>query len=128
MGLDTSHDCWHGAYSAFTRWRTALGRAAGLPIGKVPLFGGGAPTIDWPDTTKLDQTDALRILIEHSDCDGEIPWQVCGPMADRLEALLPELEKLGDGGGHIGNYVAKTKQFIDGLRLASAHQEDVEFH
>lgn len=21
MGLDTSHDCWHGAYSAFTRWR-----------------------------------------------------------------------------------------------------------
>lgn len=21
MGLDVSHDAWHGAYSAFTRWR-----------------------------------------------------------------------------------------------------------
>jgi hypothetical protein len=29
MGLDTSHDCWHGAYSAFMRWRSELCRAAG---------------------------------------------------------------------------------------------------
>ncbi len=24
MGLDTSHDCWHGPYSQFMRWRTWL--------------------------------------------------------------------------------------------------------
>ena len=24
MGLDTSHDCWHGPYSAFMRWPVDL--------------------------------------------------------------------------------------------------------
>ena len=31
MGLDVSHDCWHGAYSAFMRWRCAVAKAAGMP-------------------------------------------------------------------------------------------------
>lgn len=31
MGLDTSHDCWHGAYSAFMQWRCGIAKAAGLP-------------------------------------------------------------------------------------------------
>ena len=31
MGLDTTHDCWHGAYSAFMRWRQEIARIAGLP-------------------------------------------------------------------------------------------------
>jgi hypothetical protein len=25
MGLDTTHDAWHGAYSAFMRWREKVG-------------------------------------------------------------------------------------------------------
>lgn len=32
MGLDTSHGAWHGAYSAFSRWRTEIARAAGIPL------------------------------------------------------------------------------------------------
>lgn len=32
MGLDTTHDCWHGAYSAFGRWREGLAKAAGIPL------------------------------------------------------------------------------------------------
>lgn len=31
MGLDVSHNCWHGAYSAFMRWRKKLAEVAGLP-------------------------------------------------------------------------------------------------
>jgi hypothetical protein len=31
MGLDTTHNCWHGAYSAFMRWRQEIAKAAGLP-------------------------------------------------------------------------------------------------
>lgn len=31
MGLDTSHGCWSGAYSAFMRWRQMLASAAGFP-------------------------------------------------------------------------------------------------
>jgi len=32
MGLDTTHGCWHGAYSAFHRWRAGLANAAGIPL------------------------------------------------------------------------------------------------
>jgi hypothetical protein len=31
MGLDCSHDAWHGAYSAFHTWRKKLAEVAGLP-------------------------------------------------------------------------------------------------
>jgi len=31
MGLDTTHDCWHGSYGAFHVWRSAIAKAAGLP-------------------------------------------------------------------------------------------------
>lgn len=31
MGLDCSHNAWHGAYSAFMRWRIKLAEVAGLP-------------------------------------------------------------------------------------------------
>src|SRR6185369_4265466 len=32
MGLDTTHDCGHGAYSAFMRWRQQLARIVGVPL------------------------------------------------------------------------------------------------
>ena len=32
MGLDTTHDCFHGAYSAFSRWRNAVAEAAGYMV------------------------------------------------------------------------------------------------
>ena len=31
MGLDTSHDCWHGSYSSFNSWRHEIARVAGMP-------------------------------------------------------------------------------------------------
>lgn len=31
MGLDVSHDCWHGSYSTFMKWRCVLAKASGLP-------------------------------------------------------------------------------------------------
>lgn len=31
MGLDTSHNAWHGPYGAFHRWRMKLAEVAGLP-------------------------------------------------------------------------------------------------
>ena len=38
MGLDTTHGCWHGAYSAFNRWRTAIARQIGLPLNMMEGF------------------------------------------------------------------------------------------
>jgi hypothetical protein len=154
MGLDTSHDCWHGAYSAFMRWRQAVAMAAGLPpLDLMEGFygslyrddGASLPTLyhgfKHTDDRYLERIDSglpiswdclkpspLHELLSHSDCDGEIPWESCGPIADALEALLPEMEGMGDLGGHIGDAKAKTQTFIDGLRAAYTARENVEFY
>lgn len=147
MGLDTTHDCWHGAYSAFTRWREHLAKVAGYEVHMVEFEDGQFPSrmrlamLDWgligpkylngdwdQIPVRIDGTpDPLLILITHYDCEGHILTQHCGPLADRLEELLPKLEG-EDGGGHIGSYTEKTQQFIKGLRLASKRGEKVTFH
>lgn len=32
MGLDTTHDAWHGAYSSFGDWRNQLAELAGYEV------------------------------------------------------------------------------------------------
>lgn len=153
MGLDTTHGCWHGAYSAFSRWRDKLAEVAGYTftvVGDEIEMDGlrvvpatyKMPNLDWGNIeatigrdlfgkwpampVRPDGTpDPLIVLFAHSDCEGEIQAEFCAPLADRLEELLPLLE--GDGGGHIGAYRDKTQTFIDGLRKAAAADEPVEF-
>ena len=150
MGLDCSHNCWHGAYSAFMRWRKEIAKVAGLPPLELmegfyqPLNASGLPTLYFGLGTRkenyLDEIDKalpikwdclkpspLHKLLYHSDCDGEIAAEDCGPIADELEKLLP-LFPQGDGGGHIGNWRDKTQTFIDGLKLAASKNEAVDFH
>lgn len=153
MGLDTTHDCWHGAYSDFMRWRMALAEAAGLPpldlmegfyvpvgspSGLPTFYARGYEQEEFCGLRRIDERlpirwgclkpSPLHELLYHSDCDGEIPWESCGPIADALEALLPALDKMGGDGGHIGRYGDKTRTFIDGLRRAAEARENVEFH
>lgn len=152
MGLDTTHDCWHGAYSAFHRWRIEIARVEGIPLELMAgyysddsmlnlhrlanvlansPFDMFANTLDGlhrilPISWDLLKPDILYVLLHHSDCEGELPADVCGPLADRLEELLPRLS--GDFGGHVGDIREKTQKFIDGLRLAASRNEPVEFH
>jgi len=140
MGLDTSHDCWHGAYSAFMRWRKKLAEVAGLPpldlmegffpMGHHYAFAG-CEDQEWYQCLPIKwdalRPDVLHVLLDHSDCDGWIPAIYCGPLADRLAELLPLLPD-GDDPGHIGNWRAKTQQFINGLREAHEAGQDVDFH
>src|SRR5574340_940621 len=110
MGLDTTHDCWHGSYGAFMRWRKKLAEVAGFGnLNDYEGFGGSA---------LFDARNPLTPLLDHSDCDGEIPLGDLLPLAMALEGLLPALEAAGDGGGHIGGYADKTRTFIEGLRRA----------
>lgn len=145
MGLDTSHDCWHGAYSAFSRWRNILATAAGYPLEEVKeghftysrvvglnydipekrYYGKGWKS-EIPAVTGHNP-DLMLLLHLHSDCEGVIKRKHQLLIADRLEELLPKLEEI-DGGGHIGNAADKTRQFIAGLRAAHAAHETVDFH
>ena len=50
MGLDTTHGCWHGAYSAFQRWRHKLAEVAGYDVVKVKYDDGftmDTVLVDW---------------------------------------------------------------------------------
>lgn len=142
MGLDCTHGCWHGAYSAFGRWRDKLAAVAGYTFHKADFRE--SPDIDWGNIEKTigrdldgkwpaipvrpDGTpDPLIILLAHSDCEGELQNNMLTPLADRLEELLPLLGE-EDGGGHIGSYREKTETFIKGLRLAAKRGEKVSFH
>lgn len=155
MGLDCSHNAWHGGYSAFMRWRKEIADVAGLP--PLELMDGFYASLDatgatlyhgmntnqpayGPDSRPfmagLDdclpiswdclKPSALHELLSHSDCDGEIAAERCGPIADALEpliALLPD----EDAGGHIGNWRETTAQFVAGLRAAAAAGEALRF-
>ena len=145
MGLDVSHDCWHGAYSAFMRWRCKLAEVAwGVNLceleGFYPVMSY-APTADnkrayldyrgpvpengrpWP---QVAEGNPLKVLLLHSDCEGILEHAVLAPLADKLEELLPYLPDVEDT-GHIGVWRHKTQAFIDGLRLAHEEGDDVEF-
>lgn len=140
MGLDTSHGCWHGAYSAFTRWRHKIAEVAGYAVWPVKFNGDIAHDtimLDWGRLSRDNPghllgewntvpDDPLVYLFMHQDCEGVIHPAQGIPLADRLEELLPLLDE--DAPGHIGNYRVKTQAFIDGLRLAASKGEDVDFH
>ena len=127
MGLDTSHDCWHGPYSAFNDWRVAVARTAGINLDWMEGFADADP-VSWDGVV-----DPLAILLNHSDCEGSIAAEDCAPLADRLEQLLPLMEPHDGPAGRRGfvserGWIArKTEQFIKGLRLAAERGEPVEF-
>jgi hypothetical protein len=130
MGLDTTHDCWHGAYGAFNRWRDHVAEAAGYAV-----VDRGVQ-IDWDDYVSANYAgewnripaDPLIFLIVHSDCDGVIHPAQAGPLADRLEELLPKVNE-SDARGHISRLGMRgtTERFITGLRAAVEANEDVDF-
>ena len=129
MGLDTTHDCWHGGYGTFGLWRARLAEVAGLP--PLELMEGfydpdnslnrrpGLP-IKWACL----KPDPLYILLDHSDCDGVIKASDCAAIAARLDELAP----LMDNDSSRLSMQAKTRQFAAGLRAAAAANENVEFH
>ena len=119
MGLDTSHDAWHGSYSTFNEWRTLVAAAAGFrPLREMRGFGGSR---SWPDSPGDKR---LVPLLHHSDCDGEIAAEMCGPIADALELLM--IEKMPARATYDEMRPA-TERFIAGLRRAAAAGEPVLF-
>lgn len=139
MGLDTSHDAWHGPYSAFMRWREEIAQLAGMPPlrlmagfyeppdkGLSVLWHGaqvesGIKRLDLQLPISWDclKPSPLHQLLFHSDCDGELAWEVCDDIANALAALPPSNDPVTND---------QTATFIKGLRLAAATKENLNFH
>lgn len=134
MGLDTSHDCWHGPYSSFMQFRRAIAVAVGIPldfmdgfeeqtksrVSDIPVLSQQLP-IRW-DSLK---PDALHKLLNHSDCDGQIEVADLIPIAERLEAVGPTLPDAGIDFPEF--YRDRAAKFAKGLRNAWSLNEPVIF-
>lgn len=150
MGLDTTHDAFSGAYSAFNRFRQKVAQAMGGSFPTHYVYGPDGQPIPKGDFGLLvDETKkpdrfywgagygaethpGLNAFFLSNDCEGEFPPDLCTKMADEMEALLPAIERLDTpDGGHIGRdggYVAVTRRFIAGCRAAAEAGEALEFH
>jgi hypothetical protein len=128
MGLDCSHDAFHGAYSAFNRLRQEVARVIG---GSYPPHKDKELDPDqwyWGDGYGEETHPGLYEFFCHSDCDGYITPEMCVFVANELEALLPLSEN--DSCGHIerdGGYNAVLRRFIAGCRLSASANEPLEF-
>lgn len=130
MGLDCSHEAFHGAYSAFNRFRRAVSEAIG---GSYPPHEDRTLEANawyWGPGYNEKTHPGLYIFFSHSDCDGEILPEDCVKVADELEQLLPRLDGMGADSGHIardGGIGEVTRRFIAGCRFASSQNEPLEF-
>jgi hypothetical protein len=158
MGLDTSHDCWHGSYGSFMRWRIEIAKCIGIPL---QLMDG---YFKWTEIS-FDDLEKLKPMF---NWDGSYPswavdlhlavvgaplplkWEFFAPSPLHIllnhsdcegsirwqdcDAIADALEAIipllpkDKAGGHIGDWKDKTQRFVDGLRLAWKNKEDVEFH
>lgn len=141
MGLDVSFDAFHGAYSAFNRFRQAVAEAIGgsFPPTKPEFIekmkAQGYDTFPptwwyWGDGYSKETHPGLYAFFMNSDCDGEIDPATAGKLADEMELLLPALDAMGEGAGHImkrGGYGQVAREWIAGCRLAVGYNEPIEF-
>jgi hypothetical protein len=152
MGLDTTHDAFHGGYGSYLILREALMHAAGYRQTKdyPPTFEwDGDPDFDLPENKEIWDSarfgeidnwpfDPVLFLWAHEDCEGVIRPVIAGQIADRIEDLLPKIhdatlifapawaDPQREPAGRTTTTMAK--QFMDGLREASRAGEEVEFH
>jgi len=133
MGLDCSHDAFHGAYQAFNGLRQKVAEAWGgtYPPHKDKTLKEDmwyAPD-EYPDPQKT--APGLFIFFTQSDCGGAISWLDCAIVAKELEELLPKVAELEDGTHNhiqsVGGYAAALKKFIAGCRQAAHLKEPLTF-
>lgn len=122
MGLDTSHDCWHGSYRALGRFRAAVAETIGVHLDSMQGYSGDKPCVKWSAL----KPDPLHVLLDHSDCDGIIEHKDCKPLAERLYEIVPLLPENTEPLGW--DWRECAKRFADGLMKAHEANEDVDFH
>lgn len=122
MGLDVSHDCWSGAYSGFMRWRRFLAKTIDIPLDLMKGFtDDGSTGKSWDEIPR----DDLHILLNHSDCDGDISVKDAKLLLARMESHRITFERFDNSEDKVFTY--KYDRWIEGLKLAIESDEIVEF-
>lgn len=91
MGVDIGKAYW--SYSGFMRFRIALAAAEEIDLLEMRGFKSALgydsreAVREWTDESGNDIT-ILRPFLDHSDCDGELTWQDCEQVVDRIEEII----------------------------------------
>lgn len=140
MGLSISFNCFRASCSTFNDLRCAIARAAGVPVSRRDF--GQFLTREWWTLPNEEQytldnyagqwepgqpEDVLLVLLVHADDDGVIVHRHTGPLADRLEGLLPKIPGREWGLLAAIQPYGMTEHLIRGLRRASAAGCGVKF-
>lgn len=139
MGLDTTHDCWHGPYSSFYAFREAVAAAAKSLYDYTPSYQERPERayFGWWDNAYVPRgsgpgyyNDPLDIFFVHSDCEGYIFPHDAQELIGRLEGILDHLKEESKG---VPTYerihwvIDRLARFIDGLNDAVKKWQIVEF-
>ena len=117
MGLDTTHNAWHGPYSSFAKWRIWLASKIGLDLDTMVGFGGD---VEWSDTLKAHP---LYPLLNHSDCDGELSPSECKLIAEGLGVIIRDHSDESDK-----HFIGWCLEFRGVAILAASENAAIEFH
>lgn len=118
MGLDTSHDAWHGPYSSFNDFRKWLAIQIGINLNEYAGYGGNGTK----DLQSIPHD--IMPLLNHSDCDGELTPDECRLIAKGIKEILDKLPK----DTHEWSYYQMAIRFRKGCVKAANAKQNLEFH
>jgi len=118
MGLDITHDCWHGPYSKFMRFRRSLCLQINIDIDMFSDYGGNGKSSE-----SLDHD--IMPLINHSDCDGRLTVKESRRIIKGLQSILDNFNKDLPMDYDFKDMII---QFKKGLELSVKSRQIVRFH
>lgn len=152
MGLDTTHNAWHGSYSSFNSFRERIAKHLGIPLLFMEGFYEEGSIIGDPlsmikiacqnnqfgaagQLNKIRQVlpikweslkpMAIHSLLHHSDCDGSLSPEECLGIAEDIKTIISEVENNNLDDSY---FINKLQKFESGCRLAHSMGESIEFH
>lgn len=128
MGVRVDYDCYSGSCSTFNSFRKTIAKSLGFNLEDMKGFFSNYKgfnnyvlgIVEW-DTLPNDD---FYILLKHSDCDGDISYEDCKKLLQRM------LEYKQKYVSYVDNYYLEEmyQKWIDGLSEAISNKHGVEFH
>ncbi len=121
MGLDTTHDAWHGPYSSFNTFRYWLAEQIGVNLSEYIGYSNEKAT------KSLESIDHdIMPLLNHSDCDGKLTPGECRQIVKGLKDIMDKLP--ADTIKTEWSNWWLTNRFRKGCIKAANAKENLEFH
>lgn len=119
MGLDTSHNCWHGSYSSFNRFRKSLASQIGIDLDEYIGYG------EKGTKNLMSIEHNIQPLLNHSDCDGKLTVRESRRIVLGLNDILENFNDKIKCDFDLKHCII---QFRDGCLDAISKNEEIDFH